>query len=208
MDEIIAGLFGYWKEAVIASLGAGLAFGWKQVKRVALMFIRMIELHEAMHDFLTKRLPELEQDIDFIAKELRPNGGSTIRDVVTEMAARTKANFRMKAFPAFYCDETGANLEVSDVYLRMLGLSRMSDLERANWMQYVDPAHAEDYFEAFKRASETGSDFSYEIGFRDLNGDNLGIWAVKAQRLDRGRYIGRLYPKNALAEETLRRARH
>lgn len=174
---------------------------WKMAPKIVAYCRRFEMARETIES-----VPQMRNDVAFIVQELRPNGGSSLRDKINEINCRLSMDFRMRPYPAFYCHSNGKNVEVSDAYLKLIGVHRMSDLDNLDWVQYLDAAKAPAYMKAFTKATRGHSDFQYKIGFVDCNMRSLGTWLVKAYRLNSGMYLGQLYPQDEISQIALKRA--
>jgi len=93
------------------------------------------------------RTARMEGSLDEILRELKPNGGSSMRDAqdamadnVVKLLARTKLNESVLPFATFSTDENGRFGSVNPVFCEWCGRNE-SDLLGANWINAV---HSED----------------------------------------------------------------
>lgn len=93
-------------------------------------------------------LPQFMDQVDAIAKELRTNGGSSLKDVVmrmndnvTRILARNRAISQLDPRPIFETDRDGLCVWVNRSYLRLVGLS-MPELIGHGWKNILN---VEDY---------------------------------------------------------------
>lgn len=114
------------------------------------------------------KMPDMHQQLGAIAREVMPNGGSSLRDAVArvetkvdrvesrqlilEATARARSNSDPN-LAMFECDTEGKNIEVSDTYCRWLNLSR-EDLLGWGFMSYVHPADRESVREEWQACLE------------------------------------------------------
>lgn len=133
----ILGVLGFWK------------FLWPTIARWWQRFTQPIRDLTAA----CQAMPQVQMQLGVIAREVLPNGGSSLRDVVTRTEVKVdrveqrqlilEATTRARAnndpnLAMFECDTEGKNIEVSDTYCRWLNLSR-DELLGWGFMSYVHP---------------------------------------------------------------------
>lgn len=134
----ILGVLGFWK------------FLWPAIARWWRSFTQPIRDLTAA----CQAMPQVQMQLGVIAREVLPNGGSSLRDVVTRTEvkvdrveqrqllheattrARTDSDPRVAMFE---CGPDGQNIEVSDTYCRWLNLSR-DELLGWGFLSYIHPA--------------------------------------------------------------------
>lgn len=120
---------------------------------------RLLEVHRSID------LPSLANSVNSILAELRPNGGSSVRDAINRIEDRgirtERVNFAVRQdspFGIFICDKSGSNREVNRTYSRWLGVGA-DELLGHGWRNYVikDASsfmHDEEWVEAFNQGRE------------------------------------------------------
>lgn len=146
-------------------------------------------------------LEELKEAIEELSEELTQTDDTSIKDMVNELRSMGDIAFRQLSLPAFRCTIEGMNVAVSDSYMALVSVSRETDLDAMDWLQFLDPQERDDYVAAFKLASENNSNFRYVVGFQDANANPVGKWQVIALRMNTNMYLGHLVPIDNVARE-------
>lgn len=130
-----------------------------------------------------KSIAELSRKTEKIYKEITPNGGSSIKDVIRRLDQRTisieeKLNIMQGIQDAFRedgpigifeCSVNGENFYVNRTYAKWLGCSK-SDLIGFGWRNFLsDFSKKDEYDEEWQQAFLEGREVRFPISFRGLD---------------------------------------
>lgn len=123
----------------------------------------------------------LKHQIDDIAKELLPNGGTSLRDAVNrlelqgqETRALVVAGMDRDRHPLFQSDTMGRCVWVNAAYLQLTGRQR-DDILSYGWINVVHPQDRERIRAAWFLAVKEERAFEEEYRIQDLAGDTHSI---------------------------------
>ena len=131
------------------------------VKEYAEKFRKLIETNEKQQALLS-----------WIQAEMKPNGGSSMRDAISRIerrvaASETKTNliFAQLAVAAFETDAEGKCLFVTDAWCRLTGVSHHEALGHG-WINGIHPDDRDRVFEEWRQSVEQSRPFSltYRVG--------------------------------------------
>lgn len=98
---------------------------------------------------LSERLDRQDYMLRSIRAELKPNGGSSLRDVVDRLSVEAAASrgllrtlYNASAMASFHCDPVGEYTFANEVYLRLVGRN-IHDVLGSNWLNCVEPSERE-----------------------------------------------------------------
>ncbi len=122
---------------------------------------------------------ELPDKIDAIYKEIRPNGGGSIKDVVNKLQAsltkvekRQIAQYMYNEHPIVETSIEGKVTWVNRAYLRMLNTT-FEEVEGSGWKNFI---HPDDKARIFREWSEAVADKrDYKASFRFVSTDGNEI---------------------------------
>jgi PAS domain-containing protein len=130
-----------------------------------------------------KEVLSLHGKIDEIYKEVKPNGGSSIKDIVnrlekTVLSVDKKVSILQETEDAFRedgplgvfeCSVDGENKYVNRTFAKWLGVSK-SDLMGFGWRNYLESfSTREDYDQEWQEAFKQGREVKLPVVFRGLN---------------------------------------
>lgn len=119
----------------------------RQYRAVMQGFARIAEFHERLDQQdrqFDSRLALQDERLRAIHGELRPNGGTSLRDAVDRMAVemarvrgvQTKL-LNDSSIASFQCDPVGECTDVNDAYLKLVGRDR-DEVLGSNWLNCID----------------------------------------------------------------------
>lgn len=134
-----------------------------------------------------KLVDDLYKKTETIYKEIIPNSGSSIKDVIQRLDSRTikieeKINIMQGIQDAiredgpiglFECSEEGENYYVNRTYARWLGCSK-SDLMGFGWRNFLDSfALKDEYDNEWKQAFKEHREVRFPIAYKNGKGDSF-----------------------------------
>lgn len=146
---------------------------------------------------VTDNLASLKEEVSIISKELKPNGGKSLKDQVSELQTSTKTILYRQRWilenreePIFETDELGNFKWANDSLIRLTD-RLFKDLENNNWINALCEKTRDDVNERWQMAIENKRNFEHEIIIVD--GKNRAFSAkCQAVRHGDGVYIGKL----------------
>ena len=146
---------------------------------------------------ITKDIADLKNDISTISKELKPNGGKSIKDQINDLQLSTKTILYRQRWildnreePIFETDEKGNFTWANDALMRLTDRS-FRDLENNNWINALCEKTRDEVNDSWQIAIENKRNFEHEIIIVD--GKNRAFHAkCQAVRQEDGIYMGKL----------------
>lgn len=169
---------------------------WEKRKRYAMVPDILEKIQEKL-DKCAKRQEEL-------AKELKTNGGSSIKDEVRLLVTERLMELQEAPYPAFRTTSGGLNIFVNRAYETLVD-AEAAQIHGQGWRQFIhDPSQGDDYFNRWVEVSESNSHFAGLLKFKDLHGNYRGEWLVRIAPLGSFRehdkiWGGRFYPHDDVA---------
>ena len=118
-----------------------------------------------------------------VEREMKPNGGGSMRDTLRIVKAEIEANFWLNPYPSFRMTSKKGNNMVNEAYCHLCKTSSES-LLKLGWKNFVENQDELDKFIARWEASEnTHSQYSGELKFKNKDGESVGTWMVKLRPL-------------------------
>lgn len=154
---------------VLAAAVGGSVLIWKTVW---LPIIKASFKTRAFFQRLCKGLDSIEA----IQKEFRPNGGSSLKDAVTQITERLTyienlVSVQMEDDPAavFVCNLNAENSFINRTYCRLLGVSK-NELEGQGWKSFISPTMGEKYDNLWKDAFLHNREVTTDIFMQKADG--------------------------------------
>lgn len=198
---------------IVGGLGS-LFLVWKQIRNY------FYNLYKSRKEYIKSRnsIPETLKQIQSsmsnidvrlgaVEKEITPNGGGSMKDALKIIKAEIEATFWLNPKPSFRTTSKGINVLVNESYCHLCGTSS-EELLRHNWKNFVeDEEQMEDYDRRWMDSTESFSQFSGKLKFKNSRGESVGEWMVKIRPLgsiDNGTdslWHGTLYPFDQKAKD-------
>jgi len=165
----------YWLQISAVSAGiagfiAGLVRLYKSAKPIVLQIYQFIQEHL-----------DLPQKIDAIYKEIRPNGGGSMKDAVgklqqsvAKIEKRQIAEYMNSAFPCLETDDKGDITWVNRSYLRMLNTT-FEEVQGKGWKNFVHPKDRERIFKEWQEAVDDKREYRTTFSFISQNGGEIPV---------------------------------
>jgi len=137
--------------------------------------------------------------LDRIEAELRPNGGSSIRDVIDRIEAKQAgfeayltAQMNLQKLAILRTDAKGKLTAINRHYQKLLGVS-LQEVEGDGWINVLHPDNREKIIEKWQNAINSQIEFSEDIHY--ITSDGKDFWAhshVYREISARGQVLGYL----------------
>lgn len=162
---------------------------WLYLTGVGALGEQLAELNARLSDSVASSQETLAA-LREIRSQLRPNGGSSLHDVVHAMAAAQRARDDREAAPLFWTDADGKLTHANRAYQQLTGRTA-AELHGSGWVNTVAVEDRERVLELWRDAVAEGRDLDDRYRLRDA-GDRLRLCAVHACRLldHSGRLLG------------------
>lgn len=137
-----------------------------------------VRLHFLGVQRMVKAVDRMEGEIQQIRRrvegELGPNGGGSMKDQVTVIAARQAAIFDSMARPAFQADAAGRFVSVNRAFEVMTGYPSR-DLLGMGWVNLIHQDQVETFMVAWEHTIRDGRILRRECVLVKANGDELMV---------------------------------
>lgn len=153
MDALLAILKDFWPQMLTGvSVGLIAIFNKKIIEWITLLIrLIVVKFKKTFELKLTCPVPGIQSALIAIQAELHPNGGSSLRDAVNRIDARTKnieENTRrlqvshevlteVVDIPFFRSDKNGHTTYCSGALCRLAGITNAKEYMGMNWLSYV-----------------------------------------------------------------------
>ena len=146
---------------------------------------------------ITKDIADLKNDVSGISKELKPNGGKSIKDQINDLQLSTKTILYRQRWildnreePIFETDENGNFTWANSAMIRLTD-RLFKDLENNNWINALCENTRTEINESWQIAIENKRNFEHEIIIVDSKNRSFGAKCVAVRQED-GKYVGKL----------------
>lgn len=162
---------------------------WLYLTGVGALSEQLCELNARLSDSVANAQETLAA-LREIRSQLRPNGGTSLHDVVHSMAAAQRARDDRDQLPLFWTDGTGRVTHVNRAFQQLTGRTR-EELCGTGWVNSVAVEDRERVLDLWRDAVDEGRDLDDRFRLR-TGGDQLRHYAVHACRLmdHSGRLLG------------------
>lgn len=155
---------------------------------------------------ITDDIKNLNITVSNISKELKPNGGSSLKDQVTDLHKSTKIILNRQRWilenreePIFETDENGNFKWVNEAFIRLTD-KLFKDLENNNWINAVCETMRDDVDNHWKNAIKNKRNFEHQIIFVDSKNRAFSAKCI-AMRQEDNNYIGKLINVSEIPED-------
>ena len=154
---------------------------------------------------ITNDIASLKTEVSTISKELKPNGGKSIKDQMNDLQASTKTILYRQRWildnreePIFETDENGNFTWANDSLIRLTD-RLFKDLENNNWINALCEKSRTEVNDSWQMAIENKRNFEHEVII--IDGKNRAFSAkCHAVRQEDGKYIGKFINIQELKE--------
>lgn len=151
----VGGLWAIWTKGILPA--------WHCIRKVPEWYARLSATLARLENYaeadITEQLTALEhnqrqqgEEIKRISDQVRPNGGSSLHDVMRRVENRqlladriSDAMLEDAPHGIFRCTLEGENTMVNRTYCRGVGASDKSELLRYGWKNFLHPDYADEY---------------------------------------------------------------
>jgi PAS domain S-box-containing protein len=135
-----------------------------------------------------KSITKLMLNVDALVADLKPNGGSSLKDQINRIEhrlirgeMRSRALIRDYDCGIFECDMKGSNMYVNRTYCKMLKTSS-TKLLGTEWIQFIHPDYMGDYESMWSDKFENCEEVDMCILMIDSDGETIPV-RIKAYPL-------------------------
>lgn len=146
---------------------------------------------------ITGDIASLKSEVSAISKELKPNGGKSIKDQINELQSSTKTILHRQRWilenreePIFETDSHGNFKWVNEAFSRLTDRP-FKDLENNNWINALCEKTREEVYDKWQIAIENERNFEHQIVIIDSKNRAFSAKCVAVHQ-DDGQYIGKL----------------
>jgi len=146
---------------------------------------------------VTNDIAILKAEVAVISKELKPNGGKSIKDQINDLQASTKTILNRQRWilgnreePIFETDEKGNFTWANNSLIRLTD-RLFKDLENNNWINALCENTREEVNDSWQVAIENKRNFEHDIIIIDSKNRAFNA-KCHAVRQDDGKYVGKL----------------
>lgn len=144
---------------------------WKKWKKRHGMIDIIYETREEVREIKKKQ--------DIFERELRTNGGSSIKDEVRLLITERLMELQEAPHPAFRCTTDGNNIFVNRAYETLVDAD-YKELLNLSWRQFIsDDIEGDSYFERWLQSANSSSHFGGTLSYKDSHGNYRGRWFVR-----------------------------
>lgn len=132
---------------------------------------------------IKNKLVVMDTRLQDVEKEIKPNGGGSMKDVLKIVQAEIEASFWLNPSPSFRTTSNGSNIIVNESYCHLCGVSSES-LLKLGWRNFVCDEEQLEYFtDQWKESASEYSQFSGKLKFQNYKNEYRGEWIVKIRPL-------------------------
>lgn len=159
----------------------------------------MFYVLKKLHPFttITTDIAVLKNEVSTISKELKPNGGKSMKDQMNDLQSSTKTILYRQRWildnreePIFETDEKGDFTWANSALIRLTD-RLFKDLENNNWINALCEKTRTEVNDSWQIAIENKRNFEHEIIIVDSKNRSFGAKCVAVRQED-GKYVGKL----------------
>lgn len=146
---------------------------------------------------ITKDISTLKTEVSNISKELKPNGGESIKDQINQLQSSTKTILYRQRWildnreePIFETDIKGNFTWANDSLIRLTD-RLFKDLENNNWINALCEKTRDEVNDSWQMAIENKRNFEHEVIIVDSKNRAFAAKCVAVRQED-GKYVGKL----------------
>lgn len=145
-----------------------------------------LDAHEGIFAENSTRLATIE-------KEMKFNGGRTIKDMLFLNFNYRRYDFRRLSYPALELDGDAQVMLVSDMTCRLFGVTNPEDIKRRSWLSFIDKVPVDDFLSAYQQAVRFQSEFNWVLSIRTGAGEMRGQWELRASPISETNAVNKIY---------------
>jgi PAS domain-containing protein len=159
---------------------------------------------------IKKCVISLDDRIKRVEYEISPNSGGSMKDSMNIVKAEIEAMFWLNPKPSFRTTSKGMNIQVNEAYCHLCSTSS-EELLKQNWKNFIeDEEQLDDFMRRWEYSSNTMSQYSGKLKFKNSRDESLGEWILKIRPLgpiEGGKdylWHGSILPFDAIAKDYAR----
>lgn len=138
-------------------------------------------------DAMLKKLVEIQAALalnggrlELIEKEMRFNGGKTIKDMLVLIFNYRRHDYWRIGRPAMELDGNAQVMLVSGAACKLFGVVNPDELKRRSWLRFVESSIVDSFLAAYQDTVKYRSEFTWTFGVHALSGEYRGQWEMRA----------------------------
>lgn len=152
---------------------------WSEHKKSREAKRNMPSLVSKIHDNVNK----LDVRLSAVEKEMKPNGGGSMKDQLRLIKAEMDANNWLLGRPTFRTTSSGINVYVNESYCNLCGCGS-DELMKLGWKNFVqDQDQGDEFYERWILAAKTLSQFVGKLKMQTTAGEYRGEWLIRIRPL-------------------------
>jgi PAS domain-containing protein len=150
-----------------------------------------LSAHEAIFITTSTRLETIE-------KEMKFNGGKTIKDMLFLMFNYRRHDYWRIGHPVMEIDGDARVTLVSEATCRLFGVVNPDDLKKRSWLSFVEHGSVDDLLRSFMEAVRFQSEFNYRLFIRTAAGESRGEWELRASPISEVNAATKIYSSSLI----------
>lgn len=192
-----------------------------QVRRIFVRFWRWLRgdhQKQAVIDKLDYVVQALDRNgirLEGIEKEIKFNGGKSIKDMLFLLFRYREHDFWRIGIPAFELDGDAQMILVSEAACRLFGVSSQEELKRRSWLRFIGHVGADgtgsvdDFLSAYHNTVQFQSEFLISLRITTAAGKSCGEWELRGSPISQENATTKIYschlsPASDLARDAAR----
>lgn len=140
------------------------------------------EIPNVLNSVLEK-LNVMDIRLQSVEKEIKPNGGGSMKDALRVVKAEIEATFWLNPRPSFRTTSHGINIMVNESYCSLCGVSSES-LLKLGWRNFAeDEEQVDDFMRRWLESAKELSQFSGKLKIKNIKNESRGEWLVRLRPL-------------------------
>jgi len=126
---------------------------------------------------------DIDGRLERVEKEIKPNGGGSMKDALRIVRAEIEASFWLNPYPSFRMTTKMGNNLVNEAYCHLCNASSES-LLKLGWRSFIEDQDQLDLFIGrWVACANTHSQYSGNLKFINTDNESIGTWTVKLRPL-------------------------
>jgi PAS domain-containing protein len=133
-----------------------------------------------MLESIESRLAENGGRLEVIEKEMKFNGGRTIKDMLVLFFNYRRHDYWRIGRPAMELDGKAQVTLVSEAACKLFGVVNPDDLKRRSWLRFVESSSVDPFVAAYQDTVKFRSEFTWLFSIHSPSGQYRGEWEMRA----------------------------
>jgi len=188
---------------IVGVFAAFAVFIWQAFDIFSKRVIKPIEINnekiDKVDEKFTGEIRHIHTKITEITKEIRPNGGSSMKDVqqkifesVRVLHDRDTFNFYLDEKAKFECDSNALCIRVNDAFVNLTGITETHALGNG-WMTFIAPQQQDEFIHNWDLSVKRLTKFEMKVN--DSKGRTFIVKASSSNKSDRRLIVGTIEVK-------------